>query len=72
MRKALTISLPATLSKTVSRAVRSGNFATTSEFFRALVRRWEEENRLADLVEKSEREFSAGKGKKLRSLKELR
>ncbi|MFA4831731.1 MAG: ribbon-helix-helix domain-containing protein [Patescibacteria group bacterium] len=72
MRQAITISLPAALQKTVNRAVRAGNFATTSEFFRALVRRWEEENALVRAVKKSEQEFSAGKGKKLRSLKELR
>lgn len=72
MRQAMTISLPATLTKTVSRAVRSGRFATTSEFFRSLIRRWEEDEKLSKMIQQSEQEFALGKGKTLRSLRDLR
>ncbi len=71
MRTIINISLPKELSAVVEREVRRGKFATKSEFFRALVRMWEEEQILAEL-KKSEAEIAAGKGVKLRSLRDLR
>lgn len=71
MRQAITISLPKQMIKTVKEEIKSGKFSSTSEFFRHLLREWEEEQLLADLRQ-SEREFAAGKGKVLRSLRDLR
>ena len=70
MRSVINISLPQTMAKEVEKEVKTGKFASKSEFFRSLFRMWEEEKLLKDIQE-SEREFSAGKGKKLRSLKDL-
>ncbi|MFA5420422.1 MAG: ribbon-helix-helix domain-containing protein [Patescibacteria group bacterium] len=71
MREVINISLPATMAKTVKMAVKRGEYASTSEFFRSLLRRWQEEFLLEEL-EESRLEIKNGKGKKLRSLKDLR
>ncbi|MEK9170651.1 MAG: ribbon-helix-helix domain-containing protein [Patescibacteria group bacterium] len=71
MRNVINISLPEELSRVVERAVKKGKFATKSEFFRNLLRLWEEGKLFSDLQE-SEKEFRAGKGRKLRSLADLR
>lgn len=71
MRNIVNISLPETLRKEVDIAVRKGNYASTSEFFRDLLRMWKEKQLVRDIAI-SEREFAAGKGKRLKSLKELR
>ncbi len=71
MRNIINLSLPTEMARTVRRAVKSGNYASVSEFFRGLVRDWMAEQAYDDVLE-SEREFSVGKGKKLRSLKDLR
>lgn len=71
MRKIINISLPDELSKEVDRAVRSGDYATKSEFFRDLLRLWKEEQLLQGLRE-SQKEVVSGKSRKLRSLKDLR
>ncbi|MEK7536824.1 MAG: ribbon-helix-helix domain-containing protein [Patescibacteria group bacterium] len=68
MRNIINISLPQELTKIVKKEVRVGNYASVSEFFRHLLRTHE----LAQELEKSRREFEAGKGKTLRSLKDLR
>ena len=68
MRNVINISLPPELTKRVQREVKTGNYASVSEFFRHLLRTHE----LAKELEKSRREFEAGKGKILRSLKDLR
>lgn len=57
--------------KDVKREVKSKGYASTSEFFRYLLRAWKEE-KLAQELSESRKEFSAGKGKLLRSLKDLR
>lgn len=54
--------------KMVEKEVRKGKFASTSEYFRHLLRTQE----LVRELEKSRKEFEAGKGKILRSLKDLR
>jgi Arc/MetJ-type ribon-helix-helix transcriptional regulator len=71
MREVINISLPETMAKTVKMAVKKGDFASTSEFFRHLVRRWQEEILLSE-IEKSRKEIARGGGKKLKSLKDLR
>lgn len=71
MRSVINISLPQEMVSIVEEHVSSGNYATKSEFFRDLMRMWLERKLILDVTE-SEREFAAGKGKKLHSLKDLR
>ena len=71
MRNIVNISLPPELDKVVVDAVKKGKFATKSEFFRMLVRLWEE-GKLVEDIERSLRELKSGKGKLLRSLADLR
>lgn len=71
MRSIINISLPLALKKDVETAVRRGGYATKSEFFRDMLRAWKERQALAEL-EKSRRAIEHGKGKTLRSLKNLR
>ncbi|MEK7493606.1 MAG: ribbon-helix-helix domain-containing protein [Patescibacteria group bacterium] len=71
MRTVINISLPKAMAAEVERAVKHGNYASKSEFFRDMVRLWEEEQLLKELRE-SQKEIAAGKGKILRSLKQLR
>ena len=71
MRKVVNISLPQELNKEVDRAVKSGQYASKSEFFRDLMRLWREQQLLDEIME-SEKEFAGGKGKILKSLKDLR
>jgi len=71
MRTIVNISLPQSMAETVERAVEEGQFASKSEFFRALVRDWEAA-KLAKELRVSKREIAAGKGKKLDSLADLR
>lgn len=70
MRTIINISLPKELNEVVKRAVKRGKFATKSEFFRNLVRMWEE-GKLAAEFKKNKTDFEAGKGKLLHSLKDL-
>lgn len=71
MRKVLNISLPEKMVEKVKKEVESGSYASVSEFFRHLLRSREEENVLIEL-ERSRGEIRTGKGKTLRSLKDLR
>ena len=71
MRTVVNISLPAQLVSIVDNAVESGHFASKSEFFRNLLRLWME-GKLASELEESRKELKSGKGKLLRSLKDLR
>ena len=68
MRNIINISLPQELVKRVRKEVKTKNYASTSEFFRHLLRIHE----LAEELKRSRREFEAGKGKILHSLKDLR
>lgn len=72
MRDVINLSLPNQMTKIVKEAVKRGNYASTSEFFRDLLRMWMDEQQLSEDVIESEQEFAAGKGKKLRSLKDLK
>ncbi len=71
MREVLNISLPPPTAKLVRSAVKSGHYASTSEFFRALLRDWQEGQLLVEIRE-SQKEIASGKGKKLTSFKDLR
>jgi len=71
MRNIINISLPSTMAKIVKTEVKKGEFASTSEFFRHLIRLWNT-NKLAQELKSDRREFEDGKGKLLKSLKDLR
>lgn len=62
--------MPISLKKNVDLAVKEGNYASVSEFFRDALRAWEEEQ-LYQSVMRSRRDITEGKFKKLRSLKDL-
>ncbi|OGY89024.1 MAG: hypothetical protein A2927_00670 [Candidatus Komeilibacteria bacterium RIFCSPLOWO2_01_FULL_45_10] len=59
------------MAKTVKTAVKTGDYASTSEFFRHLLRLWNT-YKLAEELKKDRKQFMAGKGKVLKSLKDLR
>lgn len=71
MRTIVNISLPNEMSLVIDRMVDSGRFASKSEFIRSLLRDWMENNLYREL-EGSRKEFVSGKGKLLKSLKDLR
>jgi len=71
MRTVINISLPVSLYQIVEEAVDEGNYASKSEFFRNLLRMWIEGRLLAGLKQ-SRDELKKGKGKLLKSLKDLR
>ncbi len=71
MRSIINISLPPELKKDIDKAVKNGRYATKSEFFRHLMRLWQEEELLAE-VRRGQKEIAEGKGKKLKSFKDLR
>ena len=71
MRAIINISLPEPMALTVERAVATGQYATKSEFFRTLIRNWSEQQ-LANELNQSRLEMKSGKGKLLKSLKDLR
>ena len=71
MREVINISLPKELNKTVEEIIKKEKYATKSEFFRDLLRMRIEGKMLKELAE-SRKELSAGKGKLLKSLKNLR
>ena len=72
MRTIINISLPAELNKTLERFIKKGEYATKSEFLRELIRERVSEEDIIVQIKKSEAEFRAGKGRILRSLKDLR
>lgn len=71
MRKVVNISLSEELNRAVEELVKRGKYSTKSEFFRDLLRMWIEGKIIRELAE-SRKELSSGKGKLLRSLKNLR
>lgn len=62
--------MPPLQKKNVDRMIKDYNYASTSEFFRDAVRALEDNKLIKDIME-SEKEFTAGKGKRLRSLRDL-
>ncbi len=71
MRAVLNISLPQTMVNDIKDYVSEGRYSTVSEFFRHLLRDWQED-RLVRELNKSREEIKAGKGIYLKSLKDLR
>jgi len=71
MRKIINISLPSELANSVEKIIKTGQYATKSEFFRHLLRIWIEGKLLKELNE-SRKEIASGRGRVLRSLKDLR
>jgi putative addiction module CopG family antidote len=71
MRKILSISLPNQMVVKIKDEVKTGKYATASEFIRFLIREWEEDELLKELRQ-SQKEMKAGKGVILKSLKNLR
>lgn len=71
MRAILNISLPQAMADDVKEYVAKGQYSTVSEFFRHLLRDWQEDKLLREL-NKSKAEIKAGKGIYLRSLRDLR
>lgn len=71
MRKVVNISLPEELNNLVEKEVKSGRFASKSEFIRDLLREWLE-NKLVEEIKQSERDFKEGRFKRLRSLADLK
>jgi len=67
----MNISLPAEMASLVEHVVATGRFSTKSEFFRSLIRDWSDK-KLALEVKESREEMRAGKGKLLKSLRDLR
>ncbi len=71
MRSILNISLPKKMKQKIKKEVKKGNFASVSEFLRHLIRQWERGQLEKELNQEREK-FENGKGKTLKSLKELR
>ena len=71
MREILNLSLPTLLKNEVEMAVKNGGYASKSEFIRELLRLWREDRLLNDL-HKSRKQILGGRGRVLRSLKDLR
>ncbi len=70
MRAILNISLPQEMVTDVKAEVKRGKYATTSEFFRDLIRNWQED-KLVREINKAKAEIRAGKGIHLKSLADL-
>ena len=62
--------MPASLKKNVDLAVKEGNYASISEFFRDAVRAWKEEQLVREIRE-SQAEIARGEGKISKSLADL-
>lgn len=71
MRTIINISLPQELNREIEKVMKKKRYSTKSEFLRELIRERIAEEDLLARIEKSEAEFQAGKGKLLRSLKDL-
>ena len=71
MRNVVSISLPKQLDEQIEKEVKTGRFASKSEFIRSLIRLWQEEKLFREL-ERGREEIEAGLGKELKSLKDLR
>ncbi len=72
MRSVINISLSERLNKEIEKMVKKGKYSSKSEFLRELVREKIEEDDLVRNVKISQEEIRLGKGKILRSLKDLR
>ena len=71
MKLAINISLPEPVVNNIRSAVKKGRFSSTGAFIKKLLNDWQEEKLLAEL-EESRKDILEGKGKVLKSLKDLR
>jgi putative addiction module CopG family antidote len=71
MRTIMNISLPTQMATFVRDEVDTGKYGSISEFFRGLVREWQE-NKLLSELRKSQEDVRNGRGVLLKSLKDLR
>lgn len=71
MRNIINISLPASMVQEVRAEVKNGGFASISEYIRHIIRSYKED-RAYNTAMASVSEFNNGKGKVLKSLKDLR
>lgn len=67
MRNIMNISLPVDMMREVQKEVKKGHFASVSEYMRQLIR----SDKLYRELEEQEKDFAAGKGILLKSLKDL-
>lgn len=72
MRTVVNISLPKDLNKALDGLVKKGNYSTKSEFFRQILREKLAEVDMLRRFEISKKEIAQGKGKILKSFKDLR
>jgi len=72
MRQVINISLSNDLSQEVEKIVKRGKYSTKSEFLRELIRDRITEEDLLIRIEKSRKEIRSGRGKVLRSFRDLR
>jgi len=72
MRSIINISLSKELARELEKAVKRGKYSSKSEFLRVLIREKVEEDDLVRRVGISQKEIAQGKGRVLRSLKDLR
>ncbi|MCX6720808.1 MAG: ribbon-helix-helix domain-containing protein [Candidatus Staskawiczbacteria bacterium] len=72
MRSVINISLPKELVFDLDKAIKKGKYSSKSEFVRELIREKMEEEDLLKRVKISQKQIEQGKGKILRSLKDLR
>ena len=70
MRTTLNISMPPSLKEKVNNLIKNNDYASVSELFRDAIRALEDKKLVEDLIE-SERDFTIGRFKRLRSLKDL-
>ncbi|MFW0862326.1 MAG: ribbon-helix-helix domain-containing protein [Candidatus Komeilibacteria bacterium] len=71
MREILNLSLPSEMAQSVKKAVKKGQYASTSEFIRSLIRDWQESQLLSQL-EQSQTQIKQGNSRVLKSLRDLR
>jgi len=72
MRSVINISLSEDLAVDLEKAIRNGRYSSRSEFLRELIRERIEQEDLLKRVRISQKEIEKGKGKILKSLKDLR
>ncbi|MCF7906754.1 ribbon-helix-helix domain-containing protein [Patescibacteria group bacterium] len=71
MRNIVNVSLPEKLVKLIKKEVKGEGYASVSEFIRYLIREWNAK-KIAEELKKDRLNFEAGKGKILKSLKDIR
>lgn len=71
MRQAITISISEEILRDVQREMKRQRFSSTSEFFRHIFRQWKKEQLLQE-VKQGRKDLLSGKGRVLKSFRNLR